>query len=44
VYEILTGKEYVDPTCWFQFASRELNFCGHYLKLYKEKGRLNARK
>ena len=44
VYKILTGKEDMDPTYMFQFASQELNLRGHQLKLYKKSCRLNIRK
>jgi len=43
VYKILMDKEDMDPTCMFQFASRELNLRGHQLKLYKKSSRLNIR-
>ena len=44
VYKILTGKEDIDPSYFFQFASQELNLRGHHLKLYKKPCRLNVRK
>jgi len=44
VYKIPTGKEDMDPTCTFQFASLQLNLREHQLKLYKKSCRLNIRK
>jgi len=39
MYKILTGKENMDPTRLFQFASRDLNLRGHGLKLYEKQCR-----
>jgi len=42
VYKILTGKEDMDLTRLFQFASRDLNLRGHHLKLYKKQCHVNV--
>jgi len=41
VYKTLIGKEDMDLTLLYQFASRDLNLRGHHLKLYKKLCRLN---
>jgi len=34
-FKILTGREDVAPSRLFQLALKDLNLCGHHLKLYK---------
>src|SRR5664279_55111 len=42
VFKILTGKEDVDPTCFFHMATTNLK--GHRMKIFKQRSRLNPRK
>ena len=43
-YKILTKKERVDNSQFFQFADPSYNLRGHSMKLYKSNVRLNSRK
>ena len=43
-YKILTGKEGVDPDCFFTLDKRAYNTRGHELKLYTNRSRLDLRK
>jgi len=43
-YEILTGKERVDPNCFFMLDQKHYSTRGHELKLYTRRSRLELRK
>jgi len=43
-YKILTGKERVDPNCFFMLDKKHYSTRGHELKLYTRRSRLELRK
>ena len=43
-YKILTGKERVDPNCFFMLDKKHYSTRGHELKLYTKRSRLELRK
>jgi len=43
-YKIMTGKERVDPNCFFILDKKHYSTTGHKLKLYIRRSRLELRK